>query len=206
MTEDEQLTAADPTRDQGAVGSRRFTLATAEDTRAFGRYLGSQLRAGDVVLLHGGLGAGKTTLTQGLAAGLGVQGRVTSPTFVIARVHEPLAAGPTLVHVDAYRIEDGLDLETLDLDSSLADSVTVIEWGAGKVEVLSAERLEVSLQAVEVLGADWSTVGDDPRLVELSAIGERWQPRVREWDLGRWAGPQHDLRSEPDRRYLESGH
>ncbi|KGN38393.1 tRNA (adenosine(37)-N6)-threonylcarbamoyltransferase complex ATPase subunit type 1 TsaE [Knoellia aerolata] len=141
-------------------------LATAEDTRSFGEGLGAALRPGDLVILTGGLGAGKTTLTQGLAAGLGVRGPITSPTFVIARVHPSLVGGPALVHVDAYRLAGLDELDDLDLDTSLEDSVTVVEWGHGLAEDLSDDRLEV------VLEADPET---EARTVSVSGHGERWQ-------------------------------
>ena len=112
--------------------------------RDLGRRLAELLRPGDLVMLTGELGAGKTTLTRGLGEGLGVRGAVTSPTFVIARVHPSLAGGPPLVHVDAYRLGGGLDeMEDLDLDVSLPESVVVVEWGEGKVEELSDDRLHV---------------------------------------------------------------
>jgi tRNA threonylcarbamoyladenosine biosynthesis protein TsaE len=141
-------------------------LATAEDTRAFGQALGAALRPGDLVILTGGLGAGKTTLTQGLAAGLGVRGPITSPTFVIARVHPSLVSGPALVHVDAYRLAGLDELDDLDLDTSLDESVTVVEWGHGLAEDLSDDRLEV------VLEADPET---EARTVTVTGHGERWQ-------------------------------
>ena len=119
-------------------------LDTAKDTRDFGEALAAGLRAGDLVILTGGLGAGKTTLTQGLAAGLGVRGPITSPTFVIARVHPSLGEGPALVHVDAYRLGGLAELDDLDLDTSLEESVTVVEWGHGLAEDLSDDRLEVT--------------------------------------------------------------
>ena len=112
--------------------------------RELGRRLAKLLRAGDLVMLSGELGAGKTTLTRGLGEGLGVRGAVTSPTFVIARVHPSLGDGPPLVHVDAYRLSGGLDeMEDLDLDVSLPESVIVVEWGEGKVEELTEERLQL---------------------------------------------------------------
>ena len=104
------------------------------------------LRAGDVVVLSGGLGAGKTTFTQGLGAGLGVRGDVTSPTFVIARVHPSLTDGPALVHVDAYRIGGVAELDDLDLDTSLDEAVTVVEWGEGLAEGLADDRVEVRIE------------------------------------------------------------
>ena len=124
----------------------RLTVPTPEDMTALGRRLAGLLRAGDLVLLSGDLGAGKTTLTRGLGAALGVRGAVTSPTFVIARVHPPARRGGLpLVHVDAYRLHDLAEVDDLDLDASVAESVTVVEWGDGKVEGLADSRLEVVL-------------------------------------------------------------
>ena len=137
-------------------------LAAAEDTRAWGKRLGRVLRAGDLVVLTGELGAGKTTLTQGLAEGLGVRGPITSPTFVIARVHPSLVGGPALVHVDAYRLGGFAELDDLDLDASLEDSVTVVEWGHGLAEDLADDRLELVL------------TGEDTRTVRLDAHGSHW--------------------------------
>ena len=142
----------------------RVTLASADDTHAFGMRLGRLLRAGDLVVLTGGLGAGKTTLTQGIGAGLGVRGPVTSPTFVIARVHPSTVGGPALVHVDAYRLGGALELDDLDLDADVADSVTVVEWGHGVAERLADAYLEVVLTA----GAD------ETRTLSLTGVGDRW--------------------------------
>ena len=142
----------------------RVTLASADDTHAFGMRLGRLLRAGDLVVLTGGLGAGKTTLTQGIGAGLGVRGPVTSPTFVIARVHPSTVGGPALVHVDAYRLGGALELDDLDLDADVADSVTVVEWGHGVAERLADAYLEVVLTA----GAD------ETRTLSLTGFGDRW--------------------------------
>ena len=115
----------------------RLTVPDPAAMQDLGRALAGLLRPGDLVLLSGELGAGKTTLTRGLGVGLGVRGAVTSPTFVIARVHPSLIGGPALVHVDAYRLGGGLDeMEDLDLDVSLPESVVVVEWGEGKVEDL----------------------------------------------------------------------
>lgn len=144
-------------------------LATADDTRAFGASLARELLAGDLVILTGGLGAGKTTLTQGLAEGLGVRGPITSPTFVIARIHPSLVGGPSLVHADAYRIGGISELDDLDLDASLEDSVTVVEWGHGVAEDLSDDRLEI------VLRADPET---ESRTVVITGHGERWKAGV----------------------------
>jgi tRNA threonylcarbamoyladenosine biosynthesis protein TsaE len=124
--------------------------------------LGRLLSAGDLVVLTGGLGAGKTTLTQGLAEGVGVRGPITSPTFVIARVHPAVVGGPALVHVDAYRLGGFAELDDLDLDASLEESVTVVEWGHGLVEDLADDRLEVTL------------VGEDTRRASVQTHGRRW--------------------------------
>jgi tRNA threonylcarbamoyladenosine biosynthesis protein TsaE len=137
-------------------------LATPETTRAWGERLGRLLRAGDLVVLTGGLGAGKTTLTQGIAEGLGVRGPITSPTFVIARVHPSLVGGPALVHVDAYRLGGFAELDDLDLDTSLEESVTVVEWGHGLAEDLTEDRIEVSL------------TGEDVRTATVTTHGPRW--------------------------------
>jgi tRNA threonylcarbamoyladenosine biosynthesis protein TsaE len=122
-----------------------LTVATADDMVALGRRLAAVLRPGDLVVLTGSLGAGKTTLVQGIGAGLGVRGPVTSPTFVIARVHPSLTGGPALVHADAYRLASPAEVDDLDLDASLETSVTVVEWGGGLAEGLAADRLDVSI-------------------------------------------------------------
>lgn len=139
--------------------------ATAEDMRALGLKIAGLLRAGDLVVLTGPLGAGKTTLTQGIGEGLNVRGPITSPTFVIARVHPSLSGGPALVHADAYRLGGALEVDDLDLDASLADSVTVVEWGEGLVEGLSEDRLEI------VIDRDDS---DESRYVLVRGVGDRW--------------------------------
>jgi tRNA threonylcarbamoyladenosine biosynthesis protein TsaE len=140
------------------------TAATGPDMRALGRRLGGLLRAGDVLILSGPLGAGKTTLTQGIGEGLGVRGPVTSPTFVISRIHPSLAGGPDLVHVDAYRLGDAAEVDDLDLDTTLPDSVTIVEWGEGVAEELSDDRLEVAIDRA----------ADDSRTVRLTGVGPRW--------------------------------
>lgn len=161
------------------MGEHTVELETVEDTEAFGRRLAADLKAGDLVVLDGPLGAGKTALTRGIAAGLGVRGRVTSPTFVIAREHRPGTpdrehrpgtpgdrAPVGLVHVDAYRLGDGPDaldeLDALDLDTDLADTVVVVEWGGGLVEQLTDRHLRVRLRrepASDTRVAQWEWVG-----------------------------------------------
>ncbi|MFJ8186137.1 tRNA (adenosine(37)-N6)-threonylcarbamoyltransferase complex ATPase subunit type 1 TsaE [Streptomyces sp. NPDC096105] len=146
-----------------------LTVTSPEQMRDLGRRLAKLLRAGDLVLLSGELGAGKTTLTRGLGEGLGVRGAVTSPTFVIARVHPPLGDGPPLVHVDAYRLSGGLDeMEDLDLDVSLPESVVVVEWGEGKVEELTEDRLHV------VIHRAVGDTTDEFRHVTVRGLGARW--------------------------------
>ncbi len=147
-------------------------LATVEDTRAFGRRLADVLRRGDLVLLTGPLGAGKTALVQGIGAGLGVQGDVTSPTFVIARVHQ---GKRPLVHADAYRLGDKPDprgeIDDLDLDASADDAVTVVEWGEGLVEHLNEAYLQVRIDRLD----------DDTRVVDLVPYGGDWADRLAGW-------------------------
>ena len=150
-------------------------LATVEDTRAFGAALARLLRAGDLLILTGPLGAGKTALAQGIGAGLHVLGDVTSPTFVIARVHRPnVAAGGRvpLVHVDAYRLgmvsDPRAEVDDLDLDADVEDSVTLVEWGEGLVEQLSEAYLEVRIARHE----------DETRIVELIGHAGDWADRL----------------------------
>ena len=157
-----------------------LTVPTSDRMGELGERLAKLLRAGDLVLLTGELGAGKTTLTRGLGRGLGVRGAVTSPTFVIARVHPPLGDGPPLVHVDAYRLGGGLDeMEDLDLDVSLPESVVVVEWGEGRVEELTEDRLHVVIErtsgADAADGADAAgEVFDEQRVVTFTGVGARW--------------------------------
>jgi tRNA threonylcarbamoyladenosine biosynthesis protein TsaE len=152
-------------------------LPDADATRAYGRALAGLLRAGDLVVLTGALGSGKTTLTQGIGEGLGVRGQVASPTFIIARVHPPLGDGPPLVHVDAYRLGSMEELDALDLDAGLEESVTVVEWGEGLVEVLADDRLEV---VIERPHGGLAPVGDvldaevGVRRVTVTGVGPRW--------------------------------
>ncbi|GAB3194129.1 tRNA (adenosine(37)-N6)-threonylcarbamoyltransferase complex ATPase subunit type 1 TsaE [Geodermatophilus arenarius] len=145
---------------------REHELPTPEDTRALGAALAAVVRPGDLVVLTGPLGAGKTALTQGLGAALGVAEPVTSPTFVIARVHR--GGRLPLVHVDAYRLGSVADVDDLDLDASTEESVTVVEWGAGLVERLADEHLEVRLDRRD----------DDVRTAVLVPHGPGWEARL----------------------------
>jgi tRNA threonylcarbamoyladenosine biosynthesis protein TsaE len=141
-----------------------LSVPTATQMRGLGRRLGTLLRAGDLVVLTGPLGAGKTTLAAGIGEGLGVRGPVTSPTFVIARVHPSTDGGPDLVHADAYRLGSRAEVDDLDLDADLERSVTVVEWGEGLVEELADSHLEVTI----AMGPG------DSRAVRLVGRGERW--------------------------------
>jgi tRNA threonylcarbamoyladenosine biosynthesis protein TsaE len=141
-------------------------IATDVAMRDLGRELAGRLRAGDLVILTGPLGAGKTTLVQGIGEGLRVRGPVTSPTFVIARVHPARAgSGPSLVHADAYRLGSIGEVDDLDLDADAASAVTVVEWGQGLAEGLAEDRLEISIQP---------DPDSDVRTVRLNGYGARW--------------------------------
>ncbi len=152
----------------------QLVVPTAESMRRLGSVLASALRAGDLVLLTGELGAGKTTLAAGIGAGLGVRGAVTSPTFVIAREHPPLGQGPWLVHVDAYRLGGLAEVEGLDLEASLDEAVTLVEWGTGLVEQLAPDRLEVLIGRSSGLSNSPDEDAQDRREVELRGFGQRW--------------------------------
>ena len=140
-------------------------VPTAAAMQALGRSLAAELRAGDLVLLIGDLGAGKTTLAQGIGAGLEVPRPIRSPTFVLARLHR--GGRIPLMHVDAYQLGSGGELDDLDLDAALAESVTVVEWGEGLAEVLAPHRLEVRI---------WHPTdpADEGREVAISGYGDRW--------------------------------
>ena len=145
------------------------TLATVDDTREFGRRLAAVLRPGDLVLLTGPLGAGKTAMAQGIGSGLEVRDAITSPTFVIARVHRGRLP---MVHADAYRLgnrpDPRLEIDDLDLDASADDSVTVVEWGEGVVEHLNDEYLQVRIDRL----------ADDIRVIDLVPHGGDWVARL----------------------------
>jgi tRNA threonylcarbamoyladenosine biosynthesis protein TsaE len=145
-----------------------MVTGTAAETRVLGERLAGLLRAGDLLVLSGDLGAGKTTFTQGIGSGLGVRGDITSPTFVISRVHPSLLGGPALVHVDAYRLAASTtgngEFDDLDLDAYLDEAVTVVEWGSGLAEALSNDRLELRLERA----------ADDVRTITVTPVGARW--------------------------------
>lgn len=168
----------------------RVHLESLEQMRTFAAALAEHLRAGDLLILTGNLGAGKTTFTQSLGKALDVAGRITSPTFVIAREHLSRTGGPALVHVDAYRLADGEELEDLDLDSELDESITVVEWGAGMAEQLSNDHLDITItpvwdEAAESTEDDESFDADDEdelederRTVDLTGHGADWAERL----------------------------
>lgn len=155
---------------------RPLVVASADDMRDLGAWVGRRCSGGDVVVLTGELGAGKTTFAQGLARGLGIDDAVTSPTFVIARVHLNAGTGLDLVHVDAYRVGSAVELDDLDLEADLDRSVVVVEWGAGLADDLSASRLEVAIERSD-------SVEDEVRTATLTAHGDRWAETLarEEW-------------------------
>jgi len=179
---------------------KTFTATTADQTHAFGRRLAEVLQAGDLLVLSGELGAGKTTFTQGLGEGLGVRDGIISPTFVLVRIHPnlpdgPRPGGPDLVHVDAYRLGSAAEVDDIDLENTMDSSVTVVEWGHDRVEHLSDSRLEIDLHRAIGLGAigmdagrvDTGTLAgfsgdldfdaedtDEPRTIVMRGYGPRW--------------------------------
>jgi tRNA threonylcarbamoyladenosine biosynthesis protein TsaE len=166
----------DRTVPHGMILARDLPLAvrvpTAADMQRLGERLAGLLRPGDVVIATGDLGAGKTTLTQGIGRGLGTVGRVISPTFVLSRIHPSTTGRPRLVHVDAYRLGGPAELEDLDLDATVADSVTVVEWGRGVAEDLAPDRLEVEIWRSPHAGSNGDA--DSERVVTFRTIGSRW--------------------------------
>lgn len=168
-----------------------FSTTSAAQTQRIAYRLGALLRAGDLLILTGGLGAGKTTFTQGLGHGLGVRPGIISPTFVLVRIHPNVPegsnpGGPDLVHVDAYRLGSAAEVDDIDLENTMDSAVTVVEWGADRVEHLAESRLEIELvratgadpdAAAEHAGLDFSEEeGDDdePRVLRIRAVGPRW--------------------------------
>ncbi|BCW72254.1 tRNA (adenosine(37)-N6)-threonylcarbamoyltransferase complex ATPase subunit type 1 TsaE [Arthrobacter sp. NicSoilB8] len=183
------------------VWERSLEVRTAAETHALAAALGAVLETGDLLVLTGELGAGKTTFTQGLGEGLGVRPGIISPTFVLVRIHPnlpegPRPGGPDLVHVDAYRLESAAEIDDIDLENTMDSAVTVVEWGRDRVEHLSDSRLEVELHRARggaVSGAagvpadpaatpdgdsgvlDFDTDDDDePRTVVIRGFGPRW--------------------------------
>ncbi len=171
---------------------RSFEVGTADETHALAAAVGAGLRAGDLLILTGELGAGKTTFTQGLGEGLGVRAGIISPTFVLVRIHPNLPAGPRpggpdLVHVDAYRLGSAAEIDDIDLENTLDTAVTVVEWGRDRVEHLSESRLELELHRPvggAVMGAEPGGPGgvldfdtddaDEPRTIIIRGFGPRW--------------------------------
>ena len=190
-----------PTPADGPNWELTLSVSTADQTHALGAALASELDAGDLLVLSGELGAGKTTFAQGLGEGLGVRAGVISPTFVLVRIHPnlphgPRPGGPDLVHVDAYRLGSASEIDDIDLENTMDSAVTVVEWGRGRVEHLSESRLEVDLHRAIGLqptdpgsGAPGSGAGgsgvldfdsednDEPRTIVLRGFGPRWSSR-----------------------------
>jgi tRNA threonylcarbamoyladenosine biosynthesis protein TsaE len=178
-----------------------LSVSTADQTHELAAALASVLEAGDLLVLTGELGAGKTTFTQGLGEGLGVRSGIISPTFVLVRIHPnlpdgPRPGGPDLVHVDAYRLGSASEIDDIDLENTMDSAVTVVEWGHGRVEHLSESRLEIDLHreiglpaaplhdtgaaAAEesgVLDFDTDDNDDEPRTIVMRGFGPRWASR-----------------------------
>lgn len=164
-----------------AIFESQVSVTSVEGTQTFAQQLGKLLQRGDLLILTGELGAGKTTFTQGLGLGLGVREGIISPTFVLSRIHPSLGNGPNLVHVDAYRLDSAAEVDDLDLEATMGSSVTVVEWGNGKVEQLNDSRLEVTLLRAGSVDLDEELVFDfhegedeEPRTIMLKAFGPRW--------------------------------
>ena len=161
-------------------------VPTSTAMRDLGAQLAGLLEPGDVVIASGDLGAGKTTLTQGIGRGLGTTGRVISPTFVLSRIHPSTTGRPSLVHVDAYRLSSTDELDDLDLEATVPDSVTVVEWGRGIAEQLATDRLEIDIWRAPVNGVDLAKP-DSERIVIIRTVGPRWS-NGRLAELGRRNG------------------
>jgi tRNA threonylcarbamoyladenosine biosynthesis protein TsaE len=160
----------------GVILGKPLPLAIKVPTRdamvRLGERLAQLLERGDVIIAGGDLGAGKTTLTHGIGRALGSEGPIISPTFVLSRIHPSAIGRPTLMHVDAYRLSNSYELDDLDLDAAVADSITVVEWGHGIAEGLAEDRLEIDIWTSP---ADASAVGDDSeRIVTFRTVGARW--------------------------------
>lgn len=183
--------AAAPGQGKAANWEKTLSATTAAQTHALGARLAGVLEPGDLLVLSGELGAGKTTFTQGLGEGLGVRAGVISPTFVLVRIHPnlpdgPRPGGPDLVHVDAYRLGSAAEIDDIDLENTMDSAVTVVEWGRDRVEHLSESRLEIDLHRAvggavvestpeegEVLDFDEADV-DEPRTIVMRGYGPRW--------------------------------
>lgn len=148
----------------------RIDIGSTDAMEELGRTVAAELRAGDLLVLTGHLGAGKTTFTRGLGEGLGIRGPVTSPTFVLARTHPSVTGGPPLVHVDAYRLAGALELDDLDLDFDR--SVTVVEWGRGMLDGVVESWIDIEIERPRAASDDLD--GDEPRTVTITAVGPRW--------------------------------
>lgn len=163
----------------------RRVIPDSDGMHDFGVELAAQLRGGDLVVLTGPLGAGKTTLARGLGEGLAVRGAVTSPTFVLARTHPSTIGGPPLVHVDAYRLSSAVELDDLDID--FATSIVVVEWGRGMLDGIAESWLDIEIERpVGAFAGEGADAGgdhekdadtldaDEPRTVTVTAFGPRW--------------------------------
>jgi tRNA threonylcarbamoyladenosine biosynthesis protein TsaE len=180
------------TAKQAPVWSVELTASSAAGTQALAARIGAVLQAGDLLVLAGELGAGKTTFTQGLGEGLGVRPGIISPTFVLVRSHPSLGGGPDLVHVDAYRLGSDAEIDDIDLENTLDSAVTVVEWGRGRVEHLSDSWLDITLvrstggpdaavpgPAQAGFTADFEEADEDePRTIRIAAYGPRWEGRT----------------------------
>ena len=174
----------------GVILTKSLPLAikvpTSDAMVRLGERLAQLLERGDVIIAGGDLGAGKTTLTQGIGRGLGSEGPIISPTFVLSRIHHSTIGRPTLMHVDAYRLSTSYELDDLDLDAAVADSITVVEWGQGIAEGFADDRLEIDIWTSP---ADLSAVDEDSeRIVTIRTVGDRWSAA----DLGVLRGGDHD--------------
>lgn len=154
-----------------------LAIPTPEAMAELGAVIAARLDAGDLVMLNGELGAGKTTLTRGIGEALGVRGAVTSPTFVLARTH-PRESGAPLVHVDAYRLASAVELDDLDID--FAGSIVIVEWGDGLLDGVSDSWLRIDIERPH--GGDESAEAE-PRTVTITGVGPRWQEVS--WDAAR---------------------
>ena len=159
----------------GLAAAVRLSVPTAADMRALGHDLARLSRPGDLIVLIGELGAGKTQLAQGIGQGLNVAGAVISPSFVLSRHHRPHGDGPGLVHVDAYRLTSREEIDDLDLEPEMANAVTVVEWGDGLAEQLGDDRLEVTIERSPRLD-------DETRQVSVTPIGARWANLIADWE------------------------